>query len=171
MILHAGILDRYRNPLYMVKSLSELDMDYQLVVTADGKLADRMTKLARQEDVPLIHKGWVSKRQLMDLYSKASVLVNCNRRETFGITLLEAMASGVPVVTPDEGAPPEFIEDGVTGFLYDFDRPGDFVNKVEKAISRPDVGERARDFVLKNYTDKQILPMIEKRYKDLLVDR
>ena len=40
-------------------------------------------------------------------------------KEEFGLALIEAMATGLPVVAPDHGGPATYIEDGVTGFLVD----------------------------------------------------
>lgn len=56
-------------------------------------------------------------------YSKSSLLVNLSRTdqwiETFGLTLLEAMAYGVPVIAPPVGGPIELVKDGQEGFLID----------------------------------------------------
>lgn len=56
-------------------------------------------------------------------YERASVVVNLSRVdqwvETFGLTLLEAMAFGVPVIAPPAGGPREFVRDGVNGFMVD----------------------------------------------------
>ncbi len=56
-------------------------------------------------------------------YAQSSLVLNLSRPdkciETFGLTLLEAMAFGIPVVAPPIGGPVEFIEDGIEGYLVD----------------------------------------------------
>lgn len=56
-------------------------------------------------------------------YRRAGVVLNLSRPdlciETFGLTLLEAMAFGVPVIAPPVGGPAELVRDGLEGFLID----------------------------------------------------
>lgn len=56
-------------------------------------------------------------------YARASLVLNLSRPdqcvETFGLTLLEAMAFGVPVIAPPVGGPVELVDDGREGFLID----------------------------------------------------
>jgi len=59
---------------------------------------------------------------LMALYARADVFVFPTRGDSLPIVLMEAMASGLPVITTNVGAINEEVEDGVTGFLI---QPGD----------------------------------------------
>lgn len=56
-------------------------------------------------------------------YVQSSLVLNLSRPdqwvETFGLTLLEALAFGIPVIAPPVGGPVEFIDDGVEGYLVD----------------------------------------------------
>ncbi len=61
-------------------------------------------------------------------------LINFN--EPFGLTMIESMACGTPVIASNRGSVPEVLEDGVTGFIVSRERP------VEEALAR--LGEVAR---------------------------
>jgi glycosyltransferase involved in cell wall biosynthesis len=56
-------------------------------------------------------------------YGRASIVLNLSRVdqwvETFGLTILEAMAFGIPVIVPPVGGPLELVQDGVQGFQLD----------------------------------------------------
>lgn len=76
--------------------------------------------------------GHVSWEKLADLYSRASVFVMPSWFESFGISVIEAMAFGIPVVASAAGALPELVRDGETGLLVP---PGD-AGALATAISR-----------------------------------
>jgi glycosyltransferase involved in cell wall biosynthesis/predicted metal-dependent phosphoesterase TrpH len=61
--------------------------------------------------------GWLHGDALARAYASADTFLFASRTDTFGQVLLEAQASGLPVVAVAEGGPRELIEDGVTGLL------------------------------------------------------
>ncbi|MCW3038787.1 MAG: glycosyltransferase [Solirubrobacterales bacterium] len=66
--------------------------------------------------------GWQEGEDLAVTYASADVFLFASRTDTFGQVLLEAQASGLPVVAVDEGGPCSIIEHGVTGLLAEPDR-------------------------------------------------
>ena len=77
----------------------------------------------------VIFAGLRTGEALAAAYASADVFLHCSVTETFGLVLLESMASGVPVVARDEGGPSDIIVDGSSGFLtppHDLD---EFVRK------------------------------------------
>ena len=61
--------------------------------------------------------GWLEGDDLARAYASADVFLFCSRTDTFGQVLLEAQASGLPVVAVDEGGPCSIVTDDVTGVL------------------------------------------------------
>jgi len=105
-----------------------------LVVVGDGPSAARA-----REELPTAHfTGFLGGEDLARAVASFDVFAHCGEFETFGQTLQEAFASGVPVVAPRRGGPVDLVQDGVNGFLY---APGDLAEMgrhVRTIIRNPD---------------------------------
>jgi glycosyltransferase involved in cell wall biosynthesis len=77
-------------------------------------------------------RNWVSQKELLDLYSNCKGFITTSKDEDFGMTPVEAMASGKPVIAPNEGGYRESILDGVTGMLISDIDPGKIVKAVKE---------------------------------------
>jgi glycosyltransferase involved in cell wall biosynthesis/predicted metal-dependent phosphoesterase TrpH len=66
--------------------------------------------------------GWQEGDELAVTYASADAFLFASRTDTFGQVLLEAQASGLPVIAVNEGGPCSIIEHGITGMLADPDR-------------------------------------------------
>lgn len=94
--------------------------------------------------------GSIPEEELIDLYSRCKGLVCTAMDEDFGLTPLEAMASGKPVVAVREGGFLETVIDGVTGALVAADRD-ELIGAVRRISANPEVYRdaclaRAREF-------------------------
>lgn len=84
--------------------------------------------------------GW--RPDIPELLAASDVLAVTSRKEGFGRTITEAMASSLPVVSFDSGAPREIIDDGTTGYLVP---PGDidgFGMRVSELLKNEDLRRR-----------------------------
>ena len=84
--------------------------------------------------------GWLEGDDLARAYASADVFLFASRTDTFGQVLLEAQASGLPVVAVDEGGPRGIVRDGVTGLL----RPADAQALADAVLTLVHAPERAR---------------------------
>ncbi len=85
--------------------------------------------------------GWLDGDALARVYASADVFLFASRTDTFGQVILEAQASGLPVVAVDEGGPSSLIADGVTGLLCPPDA-GSLASAVELLASSPEIRRR-----------------------------
>ena len=69
--------------------------------------------------MPVHFAGFLHGEELAAAFASCDVFVMPSRTETLGLVVLEAMASGVPVVGARAGGIPEIVDDGVNGFLFD----------------------------------------------------
>ncbi|CAK7262673.1 hypothetical protein SEPCBS119000_000096 [Sporothrix epigloea] len=78
----------------------------------------------------VLFAGFQLGETLAESYASADMFLHCSITETFGLVVLESMASGVPVIARDEGGPSDIVDHGVTGFLTPPSDLESFVHKV-----------------------------------------
>jgi glycosyltransferase involved in cell wall biosynthesis len=85
--------------------------------------------------------GWLEGDALAEAYASADLFLFASRTDTFGQVLLEAQASGLPVVAVAEGGPCSIVEDGLSGLL----RPADPLALADAVVAlAADPAARAR---------------------------
>jgi alpha-maltose-1-phosphate synthase len=128
--LFVGTLDAGKGiPLLMTvfKRLQQLNVELNLV----GFLNDDVVSLIKKEKLSTVNiVGKVSHDELPALFHSNDVFVFPSFFEGFGLVILEAMASGLPVITTTATAGPDIIENGQEGFVIE---PGD-VEGLERTI-------------------------------------
>jgi glycosyltransferase involved in cell wall biosynthesis len=96
----------------LLKSASLLERkDFFLHIGGNGILLDSYKKMAKEFGIETKCKfyGEIERNEIADFYSKLDLFVLPSRYETFGIVLIEAMASGVPVISTKCGGPQEIV--------------------------------------------------------------
>lgn len=119
-------------------------------------------------DNPLIHEpGMVKDKNKQILYSKAKALLfPIEWEEPFGMVMIEAMASGTPVIAFNRGSVSEVVKDGVTGFIVD---PKAGVAGLVKAIQK--IGtikrEACRKHVIEHFSISSMVKGYEQVYAQI----
>ncbi len=104
-------------------------------------------------------------------YSSINVYLNTSEHEGIPMSILEAMAYGLPVVAPNVGGIGEIITDGVDGFLVNDRRPESFAQpllQLRDATVRRRIGEAAREKIRGSFSAQSMGAHYCQIYRDLL---
>jgi glycosyltransferase involved in cell wall biosynthesis len=177
IILYLSALYPLKGPQVLLKAVPEIvraHKDTFLVFVGGGEV-DKYKTLSKELGVQNYVKftGYVEER-LKPLYYKASdifVLPSIKSFEVFPLVLLEASASGLPMVVSDLNTFKCIIEDGYNGVVTKKDDPKAFTDAIVYLLENKDVrkkmGENARKRV-ENYSWEKIAEMTEKVYEQVI---
>jgi glycosyltransferase involved in cell wall biosynthesis len=116
-------------------------------------LAASIQKDPNQSSV--IFAGFVPETELAACYAASDVYAHMCREESFGLSVLEASAAGLPVVAVDEGGPREIIKPGETGFLVP-PQPEALAEKIGWLLAHPaeahEMGQRSAKRIAEQFT-------------------
>jgi phosphatidylinositol alpha 1,6-mannosyltransferase len=104
----------------------------RVVIVGDGP--DRQELEDRFHGHSVTFTGQLSGEDLANAYAAMDVFVHAGTEETFGQTIQEAHASGLPVVAPSIGGQRHLIRPGIDGYLVDHARWGAFREAVENLV-------------------------------------
>ena len=120
-ILFAASLLEWKRPDLALRVSGELarrGLEVKLLIAGSGPMQTSLEALSADLGVQ-DHVVWLGHRELQPVFQGVDVFLHTAKGEAFGNVLVEAMASGIPVVATRSGAAQEVIEDGVTGLLVD----------------------------------------------------
>ena len=117
--------------------------------------------------------GYVESATLPRIFGMADVFVLPSiTAEAFGIVILEAMASGLPVVATNVGGIPEIIRESESGLLVPPGNELELRNAIEKLLLDDDLrewfGNNGRKAVEEKYSWDKVVGRIEKTYEEVL---
>ncbi len=134
IILFVGNLIKRKGLSSLIESLNTLRnkmSDFIVIIVGQGEDLQELKSMVNKYGLNSHVKfyGRVPKTTLSELYTAADVFVLPSTSEGHSVALLEAMASGLPIVASDIQGNRESVEDGVNGFLF---RTGSSENLAEK---------------------------------------
>ncbi|WP_209309475.1 glycosyltransferase family 4 protein [Haloarcula amylovorans] len=132
-IIYGANVSERKNWRRLLEAFRELDMDDSLLVFTGPINADIGDELA--SDPRVRHLGTIPRQQLPGLYQLSTVLVYPSLYEGFGLPVLEAMASGTPVISSNVSSLPEVVGDaGILVEPYDTEQ---LTGAIERVLSNP----------------------------------
>ena len=149
-----------RKTVLMLSSLKAYD--------TPEKIADSL------KEVPTNLAVYARQRDVCTFYNQSSIVVNLTDShiaiETFGLTALEAMRAGLPVIVPTVGGIAELVEDGVNGYKIDVQELEKVATAIRRILADKELYRSLADNALKfslMYDEEQMVKRIEKELEKI----
>ncbi|MDX2147688.1 MAG: glycosyltransferase [Planctomycetota bacterium] len=138
-VLYAGRVSVEKNLPALVslwkqaqKRLKLEGSEAELVIIGDGPYRSRMQKDLAEHGAHFL--GFRHGQELARLYASGDVFVFPSLTDTLGQVVMEAQASGMPVLVSNQGGPKEVVSHGRTGFVLPAERPQDWVDAIANLV-------------------------------------
>lgn len=151
------------------------ELQWNLVIAGDGpeqtNLKHQASKIRHRNRISFL--GRVDNQDIPKLLAQADLFVRPSRKEGFGVSFIEAMAAGVPVIATPVGGIPDFISHKKTGLLVPPDDPQALAEAIELLGADTNLRElltaNAFQLIQKNYTWDNIASQVEIAMGNLLL--
>jgi colanic acid/amylovoran biosynthesis glycosyltransferase len=181
-VLSVARLVEKKGLYYGIRAVSEAlkkhpRLRYRII--GDGPLREKLDELI--DELGIAGKvemlGWKSQEEVFamlvnsDIFIAPSVTDEKGDQEGIPVTLMEAMAHGLPVLSTRHSGIPELVEDGVHGFLVQERDIDALAEKLNYLVASPEIrlqmGKSGRNFVVKNYDNEKLNENLVAMYESL----
>jgi glycosyltransferase involved in cell wall biosynthesis len=166
-LISAGRLVKHKNHVFLLavcQELKKLNVAFQLEILGDGPLKNELEeqiKLRNLEGLVFL-RGMVEKPE--NFYRENHFYIHSASDEPFGLTILEGMAAGLPVITLDGKGNRELIHQNRNGFMFFKQDPETFSRKLIELFNSKTLFQQmsyysqefAKNYDIKNYVDRLI---------------
>ncbi|MBU9723467.1 MULTISPECIES: glycosyltransferase family 4 protein [Bacillaceae] len=175
ILLYVGRLSPEKDIRIVLETFFSLPEDIKknthLMIVGDGPL---YKSLLSSKSNQITFTGFLEGKELAEVYASSDIFLFPSPTETFGNVVLEAQASGLPVIGANAGGVKNLIKDGQTGFLCEPKNADEFVRKTITLLAqdnfRQTFGKQAREFALEQ-TWERIFERLILSYKDTLLSK
>jgi 1,2-diacylglycerol 3-alpha-glucosyltransferase len=152
------------------------DQNLKLMIVGDGPEKINLIKLAVDLGVKsnVIFTGFLKGEELVRVLQANDIFLTASRSENMPLSLLEAMAVGLPFVTVREKGLVEILKDGVNGYFAETGSAGDMANKALKLLSEPKLLKKFSDAsrsLAMEYSKDTVMSKLEKIYERAIAQK
>ncbi len=154
--------------LQAVRILLDQGLDAEFVILGDGP--DRIALRSLADELQVTKRVTFTPQTVSGQLSQLDILVEPSLQEGLGISVMQAMATGVPVVANGVGGLYDLIEDGVTGVLVPAGEPEPLASAIwrllKNADERMEMAKQARAMIEKEFSAELVAQKLVAYYRD-----
>jgi glycosyltransferase involved in cell wall biosynthesis len=172
--LFMGRLGKRKGVYDIVQSARQLrSPNVRIHLYGDGEVEElrELVKTSGLEDRVAV-RGWIDGGRKAETFQEANVLLLPSYNEGLPVSVLEAMAYGMPVVASAVGGIPEAVEDQVSGYLVEPGRPEQLAGRIDELAASPELrrrmGQSGYEIAARKFDLNVIIHELEDYYDELL---
>ena len=159
-----------------VARLRQTVPDIQLTIAGMGPQKEELQQLVKKERLEknISFTGKLTPEEIAELYLRADIMLNPTTVDNMPNSVLEAMASGVAVVTTDVGGIPYIVENNKTALFTEVNNPESMVKQINRLLNEPELYRTLVNNGLQEvqqYTWTEIKVLWLALYKSLMANR
>lgn len=175
LCMNIGRINQEKNLILLLKAIKEVilkNSKVKMMFIGEGFLRKSLYKMTKKWGIEknIIFTGFIEYEDAKDYWSATDIYLQTSRSETQGVTILEAMATGLPIVAVKATGTEDFIIDQKNGLLTK-NQVKDFANKIEFLIKNPvfrkKIALKAKKDA-KNFREMDQTKKLEIIYKELI---
>ena len=175
-LVMVGRLQAPKDPLTLVRALATLHgVDFEALLVGDGPERAAVEEEVRRFGIESTVRLLGERSDVPELLGTAEIFVLSTRSEGLPLSILEAMAAGLPVVASNVGGVPELVIDGETGLLVPAGDPRSLAAAIERLLEDQSLarrlGEAGRSRVAEHFDLGAVRQAHFDLYSDLLAAR
>lgn len=158
----------------LIRAFAKVAIEFpesSLAIAGQGPMEDELRSLAKTLGIAHQVKflGTLAHKDIPGLLRGSDLFVRPSRFEGFGVSFIEAMACGIPVITCPSGGIKDFVVDGETGIFVEPDRPDLLANAIISVFKDRgkllNLKKNALNMVRERYGWEKIVDKVEEGYK------
>jgi len=178
VLIFVGRMDPDKNIDFLIRSFEKICSQTEkikLLLVGSGFYEDILKKLAKKLKLSqVIFAGSVPYERIHLYYQAADIFVFASPTETQGLVILEAMASGLPIVAVKNGVIDNLVENKKNGYLLEFPDENNFAEKIIGILNNPKIQEKYSQNSLEmagNFSSKKQTNYLLEIYNQLISEK
>lgn len=161
-----------KNQAVLIRAAKALnDPTFHLFIAGDGPLEGELKALAKELGIEKQVHLLGFRRDVFRLSSAADMFLFSSRQEGLSVSVMEAMACGLPIVASAIRGNTDLIDDGQGGFLVASDDAAGFADAIRKIMAEPETREQMKRYNLKkiqNYSIEAVSNQMAELYRSVM---
>lgn len=143
IVLAVGELHHHKNHITAIKALSKIKKDnVKLLICGVGPLLNHLKLISSQLNISNRVNFLGLRNDIPSILKISDIFIHPSTREGLGMAPLEAMASGLPIITSNVGGMVDYSVDGITGYICNPKDVGGFATALNKLINNNDLRKK-----------------------------